>query len=134
MKRLITGSIVSIIAVLGCASAFAGDAEVKVYVNGRLTKLSPPAIMRDGKTYVGLRSAAKALGGSTKWIEESKTAMVTVSNKRTKVPQSQGITINSVLYLPLRTTGEAVGCSVVWDKNRRAIKITSEAAPPNCYG
>lgn len=134
MRRLITITIAAVIAALACTAASAGDTAVKVYVNSKLTKLNPPAIIREGTTYVSLRACASSLGGTTRWIDKTKTAIVTVGNKRTKVPQSRGITINGVLYLPLRSTGQAVGCAVEWDRSRRAVKITSEAAPPTCYG
>jgi hypothetical protein len=130
MRRLIASAILICAVVLGCAPTLVGDVSVRVYVNGGLAKLDPPAMMRGGKTYVGLRGVAKALMGSTKWIERSKTAMVTVGHKRTNVPQSRGITVNGVLFLPLRAIGEAVGCTVEWDCGRRAISITSEPSCP----
>ena len=123
MKQLIATAL-CICATIG--GAFAKDATVQVFVDGRKTKLKPPAMMRDGKAYVGLRAIAKALGASTKWDAKSKKAIVTVCNKRTRVAQSEGITVNGVLFLPLRATGEAVGCTVEWDSSTRAIRITKE--------
>ncbi len=112
----------------------AKDAGVRVYVDGRAKKLDPPAMIRDGKTYLGLRGVATALGATTKWDNKSKVAIVTLGNKRAKIAQSEGIMVNSVLFLPLRTTGEALGCAVQWDGRARAVRISKEAPPPNCYG
>jgi hypothetical protein len=120
--------------IAACAGARAGDATVPVHLNGRRIKLDPAPIIRDGRTYVGLRGVAMALGGRAKWDNKSRTAIVTVGNKRTRVKQSQGITINDVLFLPLRTTGEAVGCIVKWDRANKSIRITSEAPCPKGGG
>lgn len=113
--------------VLVCAGVFAKDAAVRVFVDGRETKLDPPAMIRDGKAYVGIRGIADALGASTKWDNKSKEATITVGNKRTRVKQSDGITINGSLFLPLRVTSEAVGATVKWDGADRSIRITKEA-------
>jgi len=130
MRRLITTALLICATIAACAGAFAGDATVRVFINGRLAKLDPSAIMRDGKAYVGLRGVAKALHASARWNEKSRTAIVTVGNKRIRVAQGKGITLNGVLFLPLRATGEAVGCTVEWDRAQRAIKITTEAPCP----
>ena len=114
-------------AVMVCAGVFAKDVAVRVFVDGRETKLDPPAMIKDGKAYVGIRGIADALGASTKWDNESKTATITVGNKRTRVKQSEGITVNGSLFLPLRVTSEAVGCTVEWDGAAKAIRIAKEA-------
>lgn len=131
MRKVIT-AIFLCAAIAACAGAFAGDTNVRVFVNNRQTKLNPAAIVRDGKAYVGIRGVAKALHASAKWDEKSGTAVVTVGNKRTRFARSDGstITIGSELFLPLRATGEAVGCTVEWDRADRAIKITTEAPCP----
>lgn len=123
MKKLI---ILVCVIVAACTMAFAGDVNVRLLVDNREKKLDPPAVIKDGKAYVGLRGIAKVLGGSTKWDEESKTATVTVGNKRTRVALSDGVTIKGALFLPLRKTGEAVGSTIEWDRTQRAIKITTE--------
>lgn len=133
MRRLVATAI-AVCATLACTQALAGDKPVRVFVNGSFTKLNPAAIMRDGNTYISLLCAGRVLGAHISWLDSSKTAVVTAGNKRTRVHQSQGIVIDEVLYIPLRATGEAVGCTVEWDKAQRAIKIASEAAPPKCYG
>ncbi len=132
-KRIVTAIFVCAIIVAG-AGAFAGDAAVRVFVDRRETKLDPPAKMRDGTAYVALRGVAKALGASTKWDADAKTATVTVGNKRTRVAASDGITVKGVLFLPLRATGEALGCTVEWDSAQRAIEITTDKPNPTGGG
>lgn len=113
-----------------CAGASARDASVRVFVNNRRVKLNPPAIIRDGKAYVAIRGMAKAVHACAKWDDKSKTAIVTVGNKRKKVKQSDGIMSDGALFLPLRLTGEAVGCTVEWDRAERCVKVTTEAPCP----
>jgi len=134
MRKLIITAVFICAVIAACAGVFAKDAAVRVFVDGRETKLNPPAMIRDGKAYVGIRGIADALGASTKWDNESKTAVITVGNKRTSVRQSEGITINGSLFLPLRVTGEAVGSSVEWDGADRVIRITKEAPAPTGGG
>ena len=128
MKKL---TAILICAVVICAGVFAKDAAVRVFVDGKEAKLNPPAMMKDGKVYVGIRGIADALGATTKWDDKTKTAIITVGNKRTKISQSEGITVNGSLFLPLRATGEAVGATVKWDGT---VQITKEAPAPSGGG
>ncbi len=126
MKRSIMTAILFFAALASCRGALSGDVSVRLLVNNREKKLVPPAVIRNGKAYVGLRGITKVLGGCTKWDEKSKTAVITVGNKRARVAFSDGVSIDGLLFLPLRKTGEAVGSTVEWDSSQRAIKITSE--------
>jgi len=122
-------------ALLACAApVLGGDAGVRVFVNNREHKLNPPAIARDGKTYVGLRSIANTLNACVKWDAKTRTAMVTVGNKRSRIAQSDGIMVKGALFLPLRAVGEAVGCTVEWDDARGVVRVTSEAPCPTGGG
>ena len=114
------------VAIAACAAAFAGDVAIRVFVDDRKIELDPPAIVRDGTAYVGLRGVADALGATTKWDDETKTAMITLNNKRTRVAQSDGIMVDGHLLLPLRAISEAVDCTVEWDSDEKAVKITTE--------
>ncbi len=126
MNRLIAAAVFFCAAIAACAGPSVKDAAIPVFLDGRRVRLDPPAIVRDGRAYVGLRGVASALGASVKWDEKTRTAVITSGKKRTKVPQSRGITIDDVFYLPLRTTAEAIGCTVEWDSVHRAVRITRE--------
>lgn len=129
MKKLIAAVFVCAVA-MACTGVFAKDSAVRVFVDGREKKLDPPAMIRDGKAYVGIRGIADALGGSAKWDNETKTATITVGNKRTRVKQSEGITIDGSLFLPLRLTSEALDATVRWDGADRVVRITRETPAP----
>lgn len=117
-----------------CSESYAGDIAVRVFVNNHVKKLNPPAMMRDGRAYVGLRGIANALGACVKWDQKAEVAIVTSGNKRTRVAKSDGIMVNGTLFLPLRTTGEAIGCTVEWDRAERVVRITTEAPCPTGGG
>lgn len=118
-----------IILLLTSVAAFAKPS-IRVFVDSQRSKLDPPPMMKDGRIYLGLRGVATALGACAKWDEKTKTAMVTLGNKRVRIEQSQGVTVNGVLYLPLRKMGEAVGCTVHWDPDAHAVRITKEGPCP----
>ena len=134
MRVRLAGLLVIFAAVTASSGVAARDATVRVIVNDRVTRLDPPAVIRDGKAYVGLRCVATVLGACTSWDSRSKTVVVTAGNKRARVRQSQGIMVDGTLFLPLRATGEAVGCTVEWDSGERAVRITAEAPAPTGGG
>jgi hypothetical protein len=103
-----------------------GDQPVRVFVNGVERKCSPPAIMRDGQTYIPLRGAGEALGAKVKWDEKTSTAMITLGNKRARISQAKGIMVEGSLLLPLRTMGEALNCTVKWDGKKRAVHLSQK--------
>lgn len=134
MRKQIAAALLTLAFLWACAGASAKDTAVKVYVDGLSVRLNPAPIMRDGKTYVSLRAVANALEATTKWNAETRTATITIGNKRARVKQSAGITVNGTLFLPLRATGEALGCTVEWDRSERAIRIDKEAPCPTGGG
>lgn len=134
MRKLIMTGILICAAIAACAGIYAKNANVRVFVDNRKVKLDRPVMMKNGRAYIGLRSVAKALKATTKWDKKTKTAIVTIGNKRVRVAQSNGIISDGALFLPLRTTGEAMDCTVEWDNDERAIWITTEAPCPTGGG
>ena len=65
MKILIMTAILFFAALASCRGALSGDVSVRLLVNNREKKLVPPAVIRNGKAYVGLRGITKVLGGCT---------------------------------------------------------------------
>lgn len=118
---------------LSVTAAAAKDIPVRVFVDGKERRLNPPAITRDGTTYVPLRAGAEALGATVKWDARTSTATVTLNSKRARIRQGQGIMVNGSLFLPLRLMGESLDCEVKWDAKAKAVRITSkqEVCPPS---
>lgn len=112
-----------------------------------------PAIILDGRTFVPLRVISENLGVRVKFINETKQVMIitredqsipipsrlgdqkkdvqiVVDGEILNIPTDYGkpfIQENRTL-IPLRAVGEALGCGVNWNKDRRLVEITS--APP----
>ena len=108
--------------------ALARDVPVKVYVDGKQKSLDPPALLRDGTTYVPLRAGAGAVGATVKWEESTQRALITRDDKTAAIKKSQGIIVKDRLLIPLRLMGEALGCDVKWDAAARAVRIDIRVA------
>src|SRR4030067_603226 len=87
--------------------AKAADTPVKVYVDNCLKQFDPPAIVREGKTYVPLRAGAEAVGAKVRWEASTRRAFVTSSSRSVMIRESQGIIVKDRLLVPLRLMGEA---------------------------
>ena len=109
----------------------AKDVPVKVTVDGKRTKFDPPAIMRDGKTYVPLRGGATAVGATVKWEPAAQRAVIAAGGKTAVIKKSQGIIVEGRLLIPLRLMGQSLGCGVGWDAGAKTVKITR---PQACSG
>lgn len=105
--------------------AGAQDVAVSVYVNGKLQKYDPPALVRDGVTYVPLREGAVSLGLDVKWMPELNAAQVCDDVSCVIIPKNEGIIVKGRLMLPLRKMGEFMGARVTWDGARKAVLIQS---------
>lgn len=103
------------------------DQSVRTIVNGVERSCRPPAMMRNGITYIPLRGAGEALGATVRWDAKSASASITLFNKRVRVRQDQGIMVGSSLFLPLRSMGQALDCHVRWDGKVNAVRISSRA-------
>lgn len=116
--------IVAVVLVFGLVGgALAADVPAKVYVNGKLQSYKPAARIRDGKTYVPLRQGATSLGFSCEWLPEMNAAKLCDADSCVLIRKSEGIIVDSSLFLPLRTMGEAFGTKVTWDGKKRAVFI-----------
>lgn len=120
----------SILCATCVAATMAEDVAVKVYVNGELQQYDPPALVRDGKTYVPLRQGAESIGCSVKWIPEQSVAQICTASTCVLIPKDKGIIVQGRLLLPLRLMGEAIGAKVQWDSDARAVRIEKKPTRP----
>jgi hypothetical protein len=104
--------------------AFAADVPAKVFVNGKLQTYNPPAITRDGKTYVPLRQGAQSLGYTVEWLPAENAAKVCDDKSCLLIRKAEGITLQGSMFLPLRHMGESFGAKVRWDPKSQAVIIT----------
>ena len=104
-------------------SAWAADVPVKVFVNGKPQSYNPPALARDGKTYVPLRQAGQSLGYSVEWLPAENGAKVCDQNSCLLIRKNEGLVVKGTLFLPLRKMSEAFGAKVTWDAKAKAVSI-----------
>lgn len=116
-----------------------GAASPKVNVNGDI--LENTAIIKDGRTLVGVRGVFEKLGYSVEWDALTSTATLKndeytiilqngpkyfLVNNKPVMPDVPQQIINSKFYLPLRAISEAIGADVRWDKSAETAIITTE--------
>ncbi len=104
--------------------AWAADVPVKVFVNGKAQSYNPPALARDGKTYVPLRQGAESLGYTVEWLPAENGAKVCDNDSCLLIRKNEGLVVNGALFLPLRKMSESFGAKVSWDPKRKAVVIT----------
>ena len=105
-------------------AACATDVPVKAFVNGKLQSYSPPALARDGTTYVPLRQGAQSLGYTVEWLPAENGAKVCDNDSCLLIRKDEGIIVNGSLFLPLRKMGESFGAKVTWGPKAKAVIIT----------
>lgn len=118
-------TVLVLILAAGCiAVASAADIPVKVIVDGKAQSYSPGARMRGGTVYVPLREGATSLGATVKWHADTHRAQICTASGCAIIKQTEAITVNGALLLPLRKMGEITGATVSWDEARKTVTIT----------
>ncbi|MGC8690674.1 MAG: stalk domain-containing protein [Caldisericum sp.] len=113
-------------------------------VNGEQRYLDSPPVIKNGRTLLPIRAIIEALGGTVKWIADTKTVVIELGNNSIMLqignanalvngnnklidPQNLKVVpeiINSRTMLPLRFVAENLGCDVQWDGTTKTITIT----------
>lgn len=110
--------------------AAAADQKVTVYVNGCIKEWAPPAIQRNGTTYVPLRQGVEAVAGKLKWDAVNSRAIITAGRRTAVVSKSQGVLVDGSLFIPLRMVAEALGVQVSYNGEARVVDLTTRANVP----
>ncbi|MGC8789597.1 MAG: stalk domain-containing protein, partial [Caldisericum sp.] len=113
-------------------------------VNGEQRYLDSPPVIKNGRTLLPIRAIIEALGGTVKWIADTKTVVIELGNNSIMLqignanalvngnnklidPQNLKVVpeiINGRTMLPLRFVAESLGADVQWDGTTRTITIT----------
>ena len=113
-----------VLLVLLAGAALAADKPVKVAVDGKPITITPPALERDGKTFIPLRSGTGAMGAHITWNPNTQTATVVMCGQIARIKASDGQMIGGSLYLPLRLMSTELKCGVKWDAAKNTVFIT----------
>lgn len=128
------------------------DGTIKIIVNGEVVIPDSAPVIIEDRTLCPIRAVAEELGFNVKWNAETRTVNiknnlrdinVTIGEKYiTGQYLSGGLVggyykdlkeeadvpatiINDRTYLPLRAVGEALGCEVYWNANKRTVIINT---------
>ncbi|MDO4299999.1 MAG: copper amine oxidase N-terminal domain-containing protein [Clostridia bacterium] len=138
MKKII---IAAVTALMLTTPAMA-DENVTVYSNGNL--VADKGIIIDGRTMVPVRGVFEYMGYDVEWDANTKTAVLTNSDKETVIKLTNGessFTVNDNVItpdvpqqiiegrfmLPLRAVGEAVDAKVNWDNENKTAYIDADS-------
>lgn len=130
-----------------CYSVYAQN-KIKIYVNGVEVIADKEPILKDGTTYVPMRTVVEAMNCVVEWDGKSKTVNIAesdtiiamqINNKNiTKLHRNDlqnteiikantaAIIIDDSTYIPLRTMAEALDCDVSWDQENKIVSITTD--------
>lgn len=112
-----------VVVVLLATVALAADKPVNVVVDGKAITINPPALQRDGKTFIPLRSGTGAMGAHVSWNPNTQTATVVMCGQIARIKAADGAMINNSLYLPLRLMSTELRCQVKWDPAKNTVFI-----------
>ena len=109
-------------------------------VNGEVSELDSPPVIRDGRTLVPIRAIVEALDGKVDWDNETKTATLTtdsgdevkltVNSKTASYNGSSAeldtppVIINERTMLPIRFVAESFGYTADWKAEDKSIVIS----------
>lgn len=137
--------LVLLLVILTLASASSCLA-IDVIVNGQMVPADPPAVEREGRVLLPVRTVFTALGADVTWEASTMTAVAVrrgttvrmTINSRTAYVNGQPVRlsvpaqlINDRSYVPVRFPAEAFGGQVNWEEETRTVVITlAETAGP----
>lgn len=129
-----------------CFSFFAfAEGEIQITVNSKPLVTDVPPEITEGRTMVPMRAVFEALGADVNWIGEEQMIIATSGTKiivlkigasilnycDVSTQENKNITLDVVpvikdgrTLIPLRAVSEALGATVDWNGETRAITIT----------
>jgi len=116
------------------AGVVGADDLVKLVANGCVVQSDPAPMIEDGRVYVPLRAAARALDGKVTYYPETKSVIICTATGCTFIEQSDGLTVEGSLFLGLRKLAEALLCNVDWNNRTKTAIITITTPLPSLDG
>lgn len=115
------------------------SAGVKVILDGNVLSFPREPVIRNGSTFIPIRSVSEAYGAIVWWNEDSKSvgiekddiqiafavgsSVARVNGEQMSIPPS--INIDGTVMVPLRFISTALGLKVDWDNATRTVTINS---------
>ncbi|MCT4661094.1 MAG: stalk domain-containing protein [Tissierellales bacterium] len=131
---------------IGGSSVQAEDQSIGLMINEDSIKLTKELVINEDKTYISTRQFAELMGYDVEWKDETKEiifknekAELIISTSEPKVIYNGfEIEVDDMplleaegSFLPIRSIGQFLGCSVEWDEKTRSVKLSQEGLVVN---
>lgn len=117
--------------------------EIGVWLRGKRVKMDQQPFISNGRTLVGLRAIAEALGADVTWDAETRTATITLNDRQVLVTIGQPqvilrhagkpdvtvagdvapVLVGARTMVPVRILSESLGLTVSWDDATRTVNL-----------
>jgi uncharacterized protein YpmB len=143
IKKFLLATMAFLLTLSFTSSAIAGNnyclANAKVFINEKQLIFDQEPIITNGRILVPVRAIAESLGATVEWqdpkviIKQGVTEIILTinsemaqrENRKIFFMEQPPIIVNGRTMVSLRFVAEALGASVAWDDNTRAVAITS---------
>lgn len=120
---------------------------LKIFVDGRLIRLNPAAIVLAGRVMVPLRGTVEAMGASVSFVpprtvvilRDSRVVQLEIGSRVAKVNDTAvamdvpPIEVAGYTYVPLRFVGESLGAIVRFHRATRVVEIFTTTEPAESF-
>ena len=146
MKKFVSVIAIIMIIFLSFSSTFEvhGNSDIKVTIDDTLIEFDIKPVIINGRTMVPVRKVFETLDAHVKWIEETKTVLISrediniyliidslnayVDEKLVKLDVAATI-IEGRTLVPIRFISETLGANVSWDAKNRTVHINTPNFP-----
>lgn len=112
---------------------------VKVILDGKFLSFPKAPVIRNGSTYIPIRSVAEAYGANVWWNGDSRTVGIEKGDKRIafsvgsslarvngeQMPIPPSINLDGTVMVPIRFVSTALGLNVDWNNETRTVIINT---------
>lgn len=139
MRKIIAAGCVLL--ALSGSRVSAEEQKIGLKINDNKIKLTQDLLINEDKTYIFTRQFAELMGYEVEWKEDTRQIVLRNENAELMISADESNIIyngfkveveESALlreegsYLPLRTIGQFLECSIEWDEESRAVVLTKE--------
>lgn len=120
--------------------------EPSIYIEEKEYELSPPPVIREGRTMIPMRNFFEEIGAKVEWQDEERVSLAYPENPDTVERaesfqhqyseenvsfESPAIIIDGRIYVPILPSAEKFGYDVTWDEDQHAVLLTESEEKPD---
>lgn len=137
------GAMIIWLGLLATGSVVTAERHISVYINEHPLELAHEAVMKDGTAFVPLRALLQELDAQFNWDSETATVFIKKNGLSIELPVGKSYTIvngkkrflaapsflaDQTAYVPVRFASDIVGAEVKWEKEKKAVYISTAGA------